>query len=72
MVNVGSLDRALRSALGVALLVAPFLLPEMFAPMGAWRFAVAAVGGVLLGTAIFRICPAYMLFGIRTCESGRT
>jgi len=27
---------------------------------------------VLLSTALSRICPAYMLFGIRTYEIGRT
>ncbi|MGG5886462.1 YgaP family membrane protein [Falsiroseomonas sp. HC035] len=71
MVNIGSVDRAARFVLGAVLLASPFLLTEMFAPLGAWRFLVAAVGLVLLGTAIFRICPAYMLFGIRTCATGR-
>lgn len=71
MVNIGSLDRVLRFVLGAALLAAPFLLPEMFVSFGQWRWAVAAVGAVLLGTAIFRICPAYMLFGIRTCSTGK-
>jgi hypothetical protein len=71
MVNIGSLDRAARFVLGAALLAAPFVLPELFAPLGQWRFAVAAVGAVLFGTALFRICPAYMLFGIRTCDIGR-
>ena len=71
MVNVGTIDRAVRFVLGIVLLAAPFLLAEMFAPLGAWRFLVAAVGIVLLGTAIFRVCPAYMLFGIRTCAIGR-
>ncbi|WP_368416853.1 DUF2892 domain-containing protein [Falsiroseomonas sp.] len=71
MINIGSLDRALRFGLGVALIAAPFLLAELFAPIGQWRFAVAAVGAVLFGTALFRICPAYMLFGIRTCAIGK-
>ena len=71
MVNIGSLDRAIRFVAGAGLLVTPFLLPELVAPLGAWRFAVAAVGAVLLGTALFRICPAYMLFGIRTCAIGK-
>ena len=31
--------------------------------------AVAAVGFILLATAAFRICPAYMLFGVRTCRT---
>ncbi len=71
MVNIGSLDRAVRFVLGAALLAAPFALPDLFAPLGQWRFAVAAVGAVLFGTALFRICPAYMLFGIRTCAIGK-
>ncbi len=71
MVNVGSVDRALRFILGIVLLVAPFALPEMFASLGQWRFAVAAAGAVFLGTAIFRVCPAYLLFGIRTCARAK-
>ncbi len=70
--NIGSLDRAGRFVFGAALLAAPFVLPDLFAPLGQWRFAVAAVGAVLLSTALSRICPAYMLFGIRTYEIGRT
>jgi len=70
MANVGSIDRTLRFLLGVALLVAPFLLPlaGYLAELGAWRFVIAAAGVVMLATAIFRFCPAYTLFGIRTCE----
>ena len=70
MVNVGSIDRALRLALGAVLLAAPFLPPMAgyFAEIGAWKYAVAGAGIAMLGTAIFRFCPAYMLFGIRTCE----
>jgi hypothetical protein len=70
MVNVGSIDRALRFVLGAVLLVAPILPPlaGYFAEIGAWKYAVAGVGVVMLGTAIFRFCPAYTLFGIRTCE----
>lgn len=68
MVNVGSADRIIRFILGAVLLLAPFLASAAFAPLGDWRYAVAAVGAVLLGTAAFRFCPAYMLFGIRTCS----
>jgi hypothetical protein len=67
MANVGPLDRILRLTLGVVLVAAPFLLAETFAPLGAWRFAVVAWGVVMLGTAVFRFCPAYTLLGIRTC-----
>lgn len=72
MTNIGSLDRILRFLLGAALAAAPFLFPESFVGLGAWRFAVVAVGAVLLGTALFRVCPAYLLFGIRTCAVNRT
>ena len=67
MANVGPLDRILRFTLGAVLVAAPFLLVDTFAPLGAWRFAVVAWGVVMLGTAVFRFCPAYTLLGIRTC-----
>lgn len=67
MVNVGSLDRIIRFVLGIVLLAGPFLAPATFAPIGEWRYALIAAGAVLLATAAFRFCPAYMLFGIRTC-----
>jgi Protein of unknown function (DUF2892) len=72
MINIGSVDRALRFAVGTALLIAP-LLPlssPFFAGGGAWAYAAMAVGLVMIGTAIFRFCPAYALFGIRTCRTG--
>jgi hypothetical protein len=73
MVNVGTLDRTLRVIIGVVLLISPFLPPlaSVFAGWGAWKFRVAAVGLVLLGTAAFRSCPLYTLLGIRTCPLGK-
>lgn len=70
MVNVGSIDRALRLVLGTVLLAAPFVAPMagFFADFGIWKYAVAAAGVVMLGTAIFRFCPAYTLFRVQTCE----
>ena len=69
MANVGSLDRTLRFVLGAALLAAPFVPPAagLFAAWGLWKFAVAAVGIVMLATAAFRFCPAYTLLGLNTC-----
>lgn len=69
MANVGGVDRTIRIVLGAALLIAPFLPPlaGMFAGIGAWKFAVAIIGAVLLGTGLFRFCPAYTLFGLNTC-----
>lgn len=74
MANVGSLDRTLRFIVGAVLLASPFLPPfaGFFVAWGAWKFAVAAVGLVMLGTGIFRFCPAYTLLGIRTCPISKT
>lgn len=73
MINVGSLDRTLRFVLGAVLIIAPFTPPlaGILAQWGAWKFVLPAAGLVLLGTALFRVCPAYMLFGIRTCKAAR-
>jgi hypothetical protein len=43
-----------------------------FAAWGAWKFAVAAVGIVMPGTAAFRYCPAYTVLGIRSCPIRKT
>lgn len=74
MANVGSFDRTLRFIVGAVLLASSFLPPfaAFFAAWGAWKFAVAAVGIVILGTAVFRFCPAYTLLGIRTCPISKT
>ena len=71
MVNVGSFDRLLRALFGIALLVLP-LVSATAAPLsrlGLWIWVLPAVGVVLLLTAIFRICPAYTLLGIRSCAT---
>jgi len=67
MVNIGSLDRTLRFALGAALVVAAFL--PALGELGAWRFVPLGLGVVALGTAALRICPAYMLLGVRSCAA---
>jgi len=67
MTNVGNIDRVLRFLVGLGLLIGVFL-PQvaLFESLGEWKYAVAAVGLVLVGTAAFRFCPAFTLFGIRT------
>lgn len=71
--NVGSVDRALRFALGIALLVAAFVPPlaGMVAGWGNWKYALTVIGLVMLATALFRFCPAYALLGIRTCPASK-
>lgn len=74
MTNVGSLDRTIRFIVGAMLLASPFLPPfaGFFAAWGAWKFAVVAVGVVMLATALFRFCPIYTLLGVRTCPVRKT
>ena len=58
--NVGGIDRALRVIVGVALLAMVFVGPQT--PWG-W------IGIVPLVTALIGWCPAYSLFGIKTCKN---
>ena len=60
--NVGTLDRALRAALGLVLLAL-----TLSGVIGAWGW----IGVVPLATAAFRFCPLYTVLGIRTCSLPR-
>ena len=57
--NIGRLDRVLRIVLGLVLLSLIFIGPHTL-----WGL----IGIVPLGTALTGFCPAYALFGIRTCH----
>ncbi len=61
MKNVGTIDRAARLVIGLALIALVFVGPQT--PWG-W------IGVVPLLTAFAGFCPAYRLFGIRTCKIG--
>lgn len=63
--NVGSLDRGLRIVLGLALIVAAWV-----GVIGPWGW----LGVVPLATGVFRVCPAYLPFGLSTCavKPGKT
>ncbi|HRI17517.1 MAG TPA: DUF2892 domain-containing protein [Burkholderiaceae bacterium] len=63
--NVGSMDRALRILLGVALIVAAWV-----GVIGAWGW----LGVIPLATGVFQVCPAYLPFGLSTCavKPGKT
>lgn len=56
--NVGTVDRALRIAVGALLILA-----TLMGWIGAWGW----IGVVPLATGIFRFCPAYLPFGMSTC-----
>ncbi|MBP6565341.1 MAG: DUF2892 domain-containing protein [Burkholderiales bacterium] len=63
-VNVGGVDRTVRIILGIVLLSLFFVLEG-----NARWWGLIGVG--LLATGIFRFCPAYLPFGIKTCATKR-
>lgn len=60
--NVGSIDRAIRIVVGLALIAA-----TLMGAIGAWGW----LGLIPLVTGVFRFCPAYLPFGVRTCAAKR-
>jgi hypothetical protein len=60
--NVGSIDRAVRIVVGLALLSLVFLLNGS----GRW---FGLIGIVPLLTASFGFCPLYTVLGINTCPA---
>lgn len=56
--NVGTIDRALRIAFGLALIGA-----TLMGAIGPWGW----LGLVAVATGVFRFCPAYLPFGLNTC-----
>jgi hypothetical protein len=60
--NVGSIDRILRIAVGIALLALLFILPGNTRWWG-------LIGLLPLATGLFSFCPAYTLLGLNTCPT---
>jgi hypothetical protein len=58
--NVGTLDRALRIVVGIALIAL-----AATGTVGPWGW----IGAVPLATALIGWCPAYSLLGIKTCKT---
>ena len=59
--NVGSIDRTLRFIVGLAILGAGYYYQSWW----------GLVGLMPLLTAIFRVCPAYLPFGMSTCARAK-
>jgi hypothetical protein len=64
--NEGTLDRALRIVVGLALLAAFFAMPE-----ASYRWAFL-IGIVPLATGLIGSCPLYSILGISTCPVKKT
>jgi len=58
--NVGTTDRIIRIVAGLALIAL-----TLMGQIGIWGW----LGLVLIATAFLKFCPAYSLFGIRTCKA---
>jgi hypothetical protein len=58
--NVGTIDRALRIIVGIALIAL-----AATGTIGLWGY----IGVVPVTTALLGWCPAYTLLGIKTCKT---
>lgn len=61
MRNVGFIDRIVRAIVGAVLISLAFIGPRTL-----WGW----IGIIPLATAFVGFCPAYRLFGFRTCSAG--
>lgn len=66
-VNVGTIDRILRAALGVVLLYLALFSGIAQFDGAAMKWGAIIVGVVMLVVAALRTCPIYSILGIRTC-----
>lgn len=58
--NIGTADRLVRLVLGIVLIAL-----ALMGTIGLWGW----LGLVLIGTAFLKFCPAYALFGFKTCTT---
>lgn len=65
MCNVGGIDRVLRIVAGLALISLVFFGEKIIGQNVVWGW----IGVVPLLTGLFKFCPAYLLFGLKTCDS---
>lgn len=61
-VNEGSVDRAFRAVLGLAIISLVFVGPQT-----PWAW----LGLIPLATAAIGWCPAYAIFGFSTCKTAK-
>ena len=62
--NEAGWDRALRVLVGIVLLTLAWTAVAGGTP----RLVLTLVGGLALATGVVGWCPAYTLFGVRTCK----
>lgn len=62
--NVGSTDRIIRIAIGVALIAAFFFVPTL-----PFRYVALVAGVIAIGTAVINSCLLYTILGLNTKKS---
>ena len=67
--NIGTIDRLLRAALGLALLYLAFVGGSQLFAAPLLKYGAAAIGIVMLATATVRMCPLYAILGVKTCRA---
>ncbi len=63
--NVGGADKTIRIVLGIALLI----LSALHIITGTLMVVAYVVGAVALITGLIGFCPAWAVFGIKTCST---
>lgn len=66
---IGTVDRAIRLVLGVALIVVALYGSLAFLDGAIAKYTAFIIGVVLVVTGLVGTCPAYSVFGIQTCKS---
>lgn len=64
--NVGGVDRLIRIVVGGGLI---YYAMSNLPGADAWMVPAGMVGFVLILTALFGWCPAYKVFGMKTCSA---
>lgn len=64
--NVGGVDRAIRAVVGAGLI---YYAMSNLPGSDVYMVPAGIVGFVLILTAIFGFCPAYLPFGFKTCKT---
>lgn len=67
--NLGNIDRIVRLLIGLAAVALLFTGP--FAAGGGWgivQYVLVGAAVILVATSAIKFCPAYRLFGVRTCK----
>lgn len=67
--NVGNIDRVIRILIGLAAIAMIFVGPLSGLAWGWEKYALIAVGVIMIGTSAIKFCPIYRILGLRTCKS---